>query len=127
MKLVRGFKTYAERLVQDVRLEMGLGQLDPMDMDALARHLHIPYWPLSHFLEAANQTKNSVNVTEIYKKVSAFTFFEGRRRRVVFNDGRLKGGWLVCCQRPGGRGASNAPACFGQMNAAVDRDLLQRC
>ncbi|MBL8275247.1 MAG: hypothetical protein JNL93_00965 [Pelomonas sp.] len=86
MKLVRGFKTYAERLVQDVRAEMGMGQLDPMDMDALARHLHIPYWSLSQFLEAAKQPKDSIDVAEIYKKVSAFTFFEGRRRRIVYND-----------------------------------------
>ncbi|WP_342133510.1 ImmA/IrrE family metallo-endopeptidase [Hydrogenophaga sp. OTU3427] len=86
MKLIRGFKTYSERLVQNVRTEMGLRELDPMDMDALATHLHIPYWPLSRFLEAANETKACVNVAEIYKSVSAFTFFEGRRRRIVFND-----------------------------------------
>lgn len=86
MKLIRGFKTYSERLVQDVRTEMGLGELDPMDMGALARHLHIPFWPLNRFLEAANDTKACINVAEIYKSVSAFTFFEGRRRRIVFND-----------------------------------------
>ena len=84
--MVRGFKTYSERLVQGVRTEMGLGDLDPIDMEALARHLHIPYWPLSRFLEAAKETKACINVSEIYSSVSAFTFFEGRRRRIVFND-----------------------------------------
>jgi Zn-dependent peptidase ImmA (M78 family) len=86
MKLIRGFKIYSERLVQGVREELGLGDLDPMDMEALARHLHIPYWPLSRFLEVAKETKTCVDVAEIYKSVSAFTFFEGRRRRIVFND-----------------------------------------
>jgi len=86
MKLIRGFKTYSERLVLDVRAEMGLGDLDTMDMEALARHLHIPYWPLCQFLDAAKETKACVDVVEIYKRVSAFTFFEGRRRHIVYND-----------------------------------------
>ena len=86
MKLIRGFKTYSERLVLGVRAEMGLGDLDPMNMEALARHLHIPYWPLSQFLDAAKETKACVDVEEIYKRVSAFTFFVGCRRRIVYND-----------------------------------------
>jgi Zn-dependent peptidase ImmA (M78 family) len=86
MKLVRGFKTYSERLVQDIRTEMGLGALAPIDMEALARHLDIPYWPLRRFLEAANEAERCSSIAEIYKRVSAFTFFEGRRRRIVYNE-----------------------------------------
>ena len=86
MKFARGFKSYCEQLVQQVRSELGLGELDPIDMDALACHLCIPVWSLSQMLVAARESRGCVNVSEVYRKVSAFTFFEGSRRRVVYNE-----------------------------------------
>ena len=86
MKFVRGFKAYTERLVQEVRDELALGELDLIDMDALAKHMDIPCWPLSVFCDAAKKPRSGAAVPEIYSSVSAFTFFDGRRRRIVYND-----------------------------------------
>ena len=86
MKFVRGFKASCEQLVEQLRNELALSALQPIDMKSLAEHLGIPVWPLRHMLEAAHESRACVNVTEIYRRVSAFTFFDGSRRRIVYND-----------------------------------------
>ena len=86
MKFARGFKSHCEQLVQQLRSELALADLAPINMDALASHLCIPVWSLSQMLKAANADRACLNVSEVYRKVSAFTFFDGSRRRVVYNE-----------------------------------------
>lgn len=82
----RGFKTYCERLVDQLRDELSVCESDPIDMHVLAQHLEIPLRPLGDYVEAAGIPANDPHIAEAYLKVSAVTYFEGRRRLVVYNE-----------------------------------------
>src|SRR5438046_1606223 len=49
MVLRRGFKTEANHIAREVRAELGLRFIDPLDPWALARHLEIQVVPLSSY------------------------------------------------------------------------------
>ena len=86
MKLARGFKSYCERVVAAVRVEMGVPGDDLLDMPSLAEHLSISIHPLRSCLALSKHQRDDAKVQEIYKRVSAFTFFNGCVRFIVFND-----------------------------------------
>lgn len=85
-RFARGFKSDCERIVASVRDELAVGDLEPIDMNALASHLDIPLAALSDHLGPFGQRADAKHIEEIYRKVSAFTYFAGRRRCIVYND-----------------------------------------
>jgi len=86
MTFVRGFKVECERMVARLRDEMGVHISAPLDMAATAAHLEIPVHPLSQLLEISGTKRECPRTDEIYRKVSAFTVFDGSHRTVVYND-----------------------------------------
>lgn len=90
MALERGFKAQANRIAAEVRTEMDLAPLDPLDPLFLAEHLAIPAWPLSHM------AKEIPDVVEHFSSVdsgafSAVTVFRGTRRQIIYNDSHSRG------------------------------------
>ena len=81
----RGFKTEANATAGEVRAELKLGPLDPLDPFALARLLEIPVWSLTEMIERAPLVKHLLHVEpEVF---SAVTVFHGHARTIVHNDG----------------------------------------
>lgn len=80
----RGFKTEAEALAREIRAELALGPLDPLDPQALADHLDIPVVPLSDFLRTNPGVRPLLENEQ--GAFSAITVFRGSRRLVVHND-----------------------------------------
>jgi hypothetical protein len=85
----RGFKTEARAICREVRGELGLRLVDPLDPHALAQHLSIPVIPLSEVpgCEEASRYFGSEE-PEVF---SAVTVFEGRHRTIVHNDSHSLG------------------------------------
>lgn len=88
MGLRRGFKTEANDIATEIRAELGLGPLDPLDPVALADRLAIPIIPLSDFAEAP---KTQHLLTREPEAFSAVTVFCGTERTIVHNDGHTPG------------------------------------
>jgi hypothetical protein len=81
----RGFKTEARALAQEVRGELGLSALDPLDPWVLAGHLAIPVWRLSEYrtvIPAAVELLGGVGDGAF----SAMIAFVGQRRVIIHND-----------------------------------------
>ncbi len=79
MALRRGFKTEANHIAREVRAELGLRFIDPLDPWALARHLEIPIVPLSSYAgPAADAVHHFCRVDP--GAFSALTVFDGPRR-----------------------------------------------
>lgn len=86
----RGFKTEASSLAQQIRNELGLKSIAPLDSRRLAAHVEIPLVGLSEFghqIPAAVHHFSSVNTGEF----SAVTVFDGTKRLIVYNDYHSKG------------------------------------
>ena len=81
----RGFKTEAELIANEVREELGLSVMDPLDPLLLADHLAIPVIPLSE-LESLDDESTHYLLKIEPKSFSAVTVFSGRRRTIVHND-----------------------------------------
>jgi Zn-dependent peptidase ImmA (M78 family) len=80
----RGFKTEANELAAEIRSELGLDALDPLDPQVLAAWLEIPIVPLSDFLQEAPAVRHLLRVeTDAF---SAVTVFAGSERTIVHND-----------------------------------------
>ncbi len=90
MALRRGFKTEANQIAREVRAELGLCLVDPLDPWALARHLAIPVVPLSHFRGAAAEAVHHFHRVD-RGAFSAVTVSDGSRRLIVYNDGHSLG------------------------------------
>jgi hypothetical protein len=85
----RGFKTEAQGLSEEVRAELGLGLLDPLDPRLLARYLEIPVWDVSEF---AHDHPAVTHLLEGGSDLfSAVTVFVGTRRTIVHNDAHVLG------------------------------------
>lgn len=84
MALRRGFKTEAAALAREVRSELGLGSLDCLDPNGLARHLNIPIVPLSEYAVTVLGARHFLSTER--EAFSALTVFRGHRRLVVHND-----------------------------------------
>lgn len=89
MALRRGFKAEANSTADEVRGELGLGFLDPLDPLHLAAHLDIPVIGLSELTEAAQGVEYFTQVEP--SAFSATTVFHGRRRLIVHNDAHAPG------------------------------------
>lgn len=83
-RLERGFKAHATRLALDVRAELGLAVLEPLDPWLLADHLDIGIDGVSSFQDEAPRSK--VFGGRERAAFSAVTVLDGPRRRIVVND-----------------------------------------
>lgn len=88
MGLRRGFKTEANDIAAEIRTELGLAPLDPLDPVAVADKLAIPIIALSDFVEAP---KAQYLLTGEPEAFSAVTVFRGTERTIVHNDGHAPG------------------------------------
>jgi hypothetical protein len=80
-----GFKTEANATADEVRSELGLGVLDPLDPIVLARYLDVPVIALSELAETAPRVLHLLHVEP--SAFSATTVFAGTHRMIVHNDG----------------------------------------
>jgi len=90
MSYRRGFKSDANAIAAEVRTELGLSTLDPMDPWRLADHLDIPVWALSQLDHDARQAVRYLKHCEP-DAFSAVTVFRGTRRTIVHNDSHSDG------------------------------------
>lgn len=86
----RGFKSEANAIAAEVRAELGLRALDPLDPLALAAHLEVPVLPLSDYGSDA-PTAHSHFAGAGMEAFSAVTVFSGPRRTIVHNDSHSPG------------------------------------
>ncbi|HET7059711.1 MAG TPA: ImmA/IrrE family metallo-endopeptidase [Candidatus Saccharimonadales bacterium] len=85
MSYARGFKSYANKIALEVRDELNLSALQPLNPEELAYSLGIPIWTLSDFAEGAPEVRYLLETeTEVF---SAVTVFAGSTRTIVHNDG----------------------------------------
>jgi Zn-dependent peptidase ImmA (M78 family) len=90
VKLRHGFKAEANDIAREVRAELGLAPIDPLDPWRLAHHLDIPVKPLSSMREHAPSAAyrfSRVDTTAF----SAVTVFRGRERHIIHNDFHSQG------------------------------------
>jgi hypothetical protein len=81
----RGFKSEANATAREVREELGLTALDPLDPLILAEYLDVNVTPLSDFLTDAPSAVHHLQVVE-RDAFSAATVFAGSQRSIVHND-----------------------------------------
>lgn len=86
MTFAKGFKSDCERLVAQLREELTLPPFMPLDMGEVAKHLEIPVFSLSRYVELAGLNRSALHLDEIYGHVSALTYFVGSHRTILFND-----------------------------------------
>src|SRR5947208_875623 len=79
IELRRGFKTEASDLAREVRGELGLQLLDPLDPWRLAAHLDIPVIPLSELAGGAARAVHHLQEVDP-TSFSAVTVFYGTER-----------------------------------------------
>jgi Zn-dependent peptidase ImmA (M78 family) len=84
MSYRRGFKTEANDIAREIRSELGLGPLAPLDPRTLAAWLEIPILPLSEMVAKAPAVAHLL--TKEQNVFSAVTVFRGTRRNIVHND-----------------------------------------
>ena len=81
----RGFKTEATTIARDIRAELGLSPVAPLDPWALAEYLGIPIYPLSA-LQAVAPGACAAFAGRLKRQFSAVTVFDGPTRAIVHND-----------------------------------------
>jgi len=86
----RGFKSEANAIAAEVRAELGLRALDPLEPVALAAHLEVPVLPLSDYGSDAPLAHSHFGGIEV-DAFSAVTVFHGPRRTIVHNDSHSLG------------------------------------
>ena len=87
MILRRGFKAEAERIAQEVRVELGLSATDQLDGRALGDHLGVPLIGLS----ALATRRGGIDFRAFFQRTdpdtfSALTIFNGTARLILHND-----------------------------------------
>jgi Zn-dependent peptidase ImmA (M78 family) len=81
----RGFKKEALEISREIRSELGLRMLDPLDPWRLAEHLEIPVWRFSEYLSSS--THAIATLTGVHQSAfSAMVVFHGHQRTVIHND-----------------------------------------
>ena len=81
----RGFKTEANTIAREIREELGLRPVDPLDPWKLANHLAIPIFTLRHFADEAPKAYKLFRDSE-EEAFSAVTVFYGSVRLIVHNE-----------------------------------------
>lgn len=81
----RGFKTEAARIGQQVRTELGIDQMQPLDPWRLAGHLDVPVLTLSDLSSDHPDCVQTLTGSE-RSAFSAMVAFVGRRQTIVHND-----------------------------------------
>ncbi len=90
MALRRGFKKEVNAIVKEIRGELGLTMMAPLDAWALAEHLDIPMVTLSSMNDVIPDAVHHFSVVNS-SEFSAMTVFCGTRRMIVYNDSHTKG------------------------------------
>lgn len=91
-KLLRpGFTREAEATAEDIRTELGLGNVRRLDPFDLLEHLKIPVRSLSELLQLGGGSAELAEAVKLLLKdsrseLSAMTVFDGGRRVIVYND-----------------------------------------
>ena len=81
----RGFKTEAREIATEMRDELRLASVDPLDPWNLADHLDIPVWTLSSYRSAIPDSAGHL-LAQDPKAFSAMLAFAGLRRVIIHND-----------------------------------------
>ena len=89
MKLRRGFKTEANQIATEIRAELGLSHVAPLDPWALSEHLAIEILPLSNMVSEAPSVTHFLNGG--INSFSAITIFYGTARLIIHNDRHSRG------------------------------------
>jgi hypothetical protein len=84
--LRRGFKKEAHAFAREVRADLGLTPVDPLDPFTLADFLEIPVYPLSDLRDGAAPAVRHLMERDP-SAFSAVTIFEGTRKTIWHNDG----------------------------------------
>lgn len=90
MAFRRGFKSEANTIAKEIRAELGLSLLAPLDPWALAAHLDIPVITLSSMAESAPHAVHYFSTVST-GEFSAVTVFDGTKRMIVHNDSHARG------------------------------------
>jgi Zn-dependent peptidase ImmA (M78 family) len=90
MAMRRGFKTEANGIAIEVRAELDLRALDPLDPWRLAEHLEIPVITLSSLEADIPDAVHRLRAVEP-DAFSAVTVFAGTKRAIVHNDRHSRG------------------------------------
>lgn len=90
MALWWGFRAHANRVAAEVREELELEPLDPLNPFALAEQLAIPVVPLSSLAKVTPDAVHYLSKVDT-GAFSAVTLFDGPRRRIVYNDAHSRG------------------------------------
>jgi len=80
----RGFKTEAYAIAREIRAELNLNALEPLDPWVLAEHLAIPVWRLSKYKEILQSVRLLSGPQQ--GAFSAMIAFVGSHRVVIHND-----------------------------------------
>jgi len=80
-----GFKTEARQIASEIRVELGLSELDRLDAFALAEHLEIPAVAVTEMGPAAPEAVAYLCDNDV-GAFSAAVVFVGSRRVIVYND-----------------------------------------
>jgi Zn-dependent peptidase ImmA (M78 family) len=80
----RGFKTEVYAISREIRAELELTALDPLDPWTLADHLAIPVWRLSEYTGISSAIRLLSDAEE--GAFSAMVAFVGHKRVVIYND-----------------------------------------
>lgn len=90
-QLRRGFKADAERLASEVRTDLKLRILDPLDCLALCKHLGIPVVAVPDLAESGASVESIRRIIAPTAKFSALTVAAGTKRLIVYNPAHSTG------------------------------------
>ena len=90
-QLRRGFKADAERLASDVRADLNLVIMDPLDCLALCKHLGIPVATVTDLAASGASLESIRRITAPTAKFSALTVAAGTKRLIVYNPAHSTG------------------------------------
>lgn len=89
-KLRRGFPSEAEQIAEEIRDELGVGNIKALDPHALICNLKIPVISLGQLFRSTSDhsvhTAVEVLRTTEARSLSAITVFAGGARKIVYND-----------------------------------------
>jgi Zn-dependent peptidase ImmA (M78 family) len=90
-KYRKGFPGEAESIAEEIRKELGIGNINRLDPTRLADHLDIPVWSLTLLQELSGHVLAMRKAIAVLhgpeeSSLSAITVFRGTERVIVFNE-----------------------------------------